>query len=228
MPRTQLEKAWLGAGLIVAVVVAVIGYFFFIGPQRSTTSDVDGQASAAQSQNDTLQVRINSLDAQNRKLSTYRAALKQAQLALPTTSDLPNFLRTLQSLGNATLVDVTTLAVGTPTLVGANAASSSSTTSAPDPTTSVSNNPATGTPSGPQVFALPITAQVSGSIKALTNFLGQLQSVQPRAVLVDSITVGGAAAGASASASTLDVTLRAFVAPGSTVETQQLAQAASK
>lgn len=228
MPKTQVEKAWLGIGLLVAVVVAVVGYFFFVGPQRSTTSDVDGQVSAAQSQNDTLQVRINSLDAQNRKLSTYRAALKQAQLALPATSDLPNFLRTLQSLGNATLANVTTLAVGDPTVVGANATpSSASTSSTPNPTTTVSTTPTT-TPSGPQIFALPITAQVSGTIKQLTAFLGQLQSVQPRAVLVSSITLGGAASGASTTTSTLNLTLQAFVAPGSMAETQQLAQAAGK
>jgi Tfp pilus assembly protein PilO len=222
MPKTQSEKAWLGVGLLVALVVAVIGYFFFIGPQRSTTSDVEGQVSSAQSQNDSLQVRINSLDAQNRKLSTYRAALKRAQLALPTTSDLPNFLRTLQSIGNATLVDVTTLAVGDPTLVGGDGTAGSSST----PTTPASNAPTT--PSGPQIFALPITAQITGSLKALTNFLGQLQSVQPRAVLVNSITLGGDAAGASSSTPTLDVALQAFVAPGSAVETQQLAQAAGK
>jgi hypothetical protein len=224
MPRTQPEKVWLGAGLVVAVIVAVIGYFFFISPQRSTTSDVDGQASAAQLQNDTLQVRINSLDAQNRKLSTYRAALKRAQLALPTTSDLPNFLRTLQSIGNATLVDVTTLAVGDPTVVGGSGTTPGSTpTSAP--TTAPSAAPTT--PSGPQIFALPITAQVSGSISALTNFLGQLQSVQPRAVLVSSITLGGDG-GASSATPTLDLAMQAFVAPGSSVESQQLAQAAGK
>src|SRR4051812_42163276 len=83
MPKTQLEKVWFGGGLLVAVVVTVIGYFFFISPQRSTTSEVDGQIGSAQSQNDTLQIRINSLDAENRKLSTYRAALKEARLALP-------------------------------------------------------------------------------------------------------------------------------------------------
>lgn len=227
MPKTQSEKAWLVVGLLVALVVALIGYFFFIGPQRSTTSEVEGQVGSAQSQNDTLQVRISSLDAQNRKLSSYRAALKQAQLALPTTSDLPNFLRTLQSLGNATLVNVTTLAVGDPTLVTATDPSASSSTSpAPDQTTAPSTTPTT--PSGPQIFALPITAQVSGTIRALTSFLGQLQSVQPRAVLVNSIALGGEATNASTSTSTLDLSLQAFVAPGSAVEAQQLAQAAGK
>jgi type IV pilus assembly protein PilO len=225
MPKTQLEKAWFGGGLLVAVVVAVIGYFFFIGPQRSTTSDVDGQIGSAQSQNDTLQVRINSLDAQNRKLSTYRAALKQARLALPATSDLPNFLRTLQSLGNATLADVTTLSVGDPVVATGNTPTSTSTT-APDAAATTTTAPTT--PTGPQIFALPITAQVSGTIKQLTNFLGQLQSVQPRAVLVSSITLGGTTTGTTGSTSTLDIALEAFVAPGSAVETEQLAQAASK
>lgn len=224
-PQNSTEKAWLGAGVLVAVVIAAIGYFFFIGPQRSTTSDVTGQVDSAQSQNDTLQIRINALDAQNRKLSTYRAALRQAQLALPATSDLPDFLRTLESLGNATLADVTTLSVGDPTVVTATATTPSSASSSPTPTSTPSP---TAAPTGPQTFALPITAQVSGTIKQLSDFLGQLQSVQPRAVLVSSITLGGAATAAKTKTSTLDLSMEAFVAPENLAETQQLAQAASK
>jgi type IV pilus assembly protein PilO len=235
MPKSPQEKAWLGAAVLVAIVVAAIGYFFFISPERSSTSDVNGQVSAARAQNDTLQARISSLDAQNRKLSTYKAALEAAQLALPATSDLPNFLRSLQSLGDATLANVTALSVGDPTLVGGNPATSSSSSS-----TSSDNAAATSTgttaptpapvPTGPQIFELPITAQVSGTIKQLTDFLGQLQSVQPRAVLVSSVTLGGSApvGGPTSSTTTLDLSLQAFVAPGSAAETAQLAQTSSK
>lgn len=227
LPRTQSEKAWLGVGVVIAVVIAAIGYFFFIGPQRSDTSDVTDQVNSAQSQNDTLQVRINALDAQNRKLSTYRAALKQAQLALPGTSDLPNFLRSLQSLGNATLADVTTLSVGDPDVITTSAPTSATSTSpAPAPTTTAPA--ASQAPSGPQIYSLPITAKVTGTVKQLTDFLGQLQSVQPRAVLVSSIALARGAGGAKDTTSTLDLSMEAFVAPGSLVETQQLAQAASK
>lgn len=213
MPKTQLEKLWLGAGAMVALVMLLIGYFFFIGPQRSDTDDVNAQTDTANMQNSSLQLRINTLSAQNKDLAKYQSAVKQAQLALPTTSGLPDFLRTLQSIGGATLVDISSKTFGTPTDV-----------------TSVSGAagaPAAAATGGLRVYALPISIQVSGSVEALNQFLTQLQSVQPRAVLISQISQTSGAAGASSTGSTaLTLTMQAFVAPTGAVESAQLAQAA--
>jgi Tfp pilus assembly protein PilO len=78
------------------------------------------------------------------------------------------------------------------------------------------------------VYALPITIAISGSFTQLDGFLSQLQSVQPRAVLITQLTQGSATSGTGgkAAATTLSLTMQAFVAPSSAAESAQLAAAA--
>lgn len=223
MPRSQLEKAWLlGAGL-VAVLMLVIGYFFFVGPQRDKTDEINAQVASAQTQNAVLQSRIAALQRQAQDLPRYQAQLEQAHLALPSTSGLPDFLRTLQAIGSQTLAKVTTLTVGAPADVTSLAVAS------PAATATASAAPS-GAPAGPNVggvhvYALPISASVSGTVAQLSAFLTQLQSVQPRAVLISQLQLGAGQAAKGSAGTTLALTMQAFVAPSSAVENAQLSAA---
>jgi Tfp pilus assembly protein PilO len=232
MPRSSQERLWLLGGGVCAFVMVLIGYFFLISPQRDSTSTVNSQVAAARDQTSLLQNRINALAKQNQDLSRYTADLAQAQLALPSTSGLPDFLRTLQSIGNASLADVTSLTVGPPTdvtsVAGGTPPVAASETGTAGPATHA-------VPAGPRVYALSITAQVSGSTTQLGEFLDQLQSVQPRAVLIGQITIGsgspGATSGSRVSANrvtTMQLTMQAFVAPASDAELARLSQAAPR
>lgn len=240
MPRSQLEKLWLAGGGLVGFVLILIGYFFFISPQRDQTSSTDALAAAARSQNAQLQSKIDALQRQSADLPKYQAELAQAELALPSTSGLPDFLRTLQAIGNATLANVTTLSVLAPSdvtsLAGAaptsapSAASNASAGSDSAPTVSHALGSTVG---GVHVYALPITADVSGTPAQLAAFLTQLQAVQPRAVLISQIDLKAASDNAAAKKSsrttaTLSLTMQAFVAPTSSAEAAQLAAAAHK
>ena len=219
MPKTQVERLWLLGGVLVAFFMVILGYLFFISPQRSQTSDINAQVSTTQQANSTLRARIDTLQQQSKSLATFQAQLTRAQLALPSTSGLPDFLRTLQSIGNATLANVSALTVGPPTdvtTVSGGAAPAPPGTPAP-------------APAGPRVYALPITATVSGTASQLDQFLTQLQSVQPRAVLISQLTEGSAAAtGHAGGTTTLQLTLQAFVAPSSAAEQAQLSAASGK
>ena len=232
MPRSSQERLWLLGGGVCAFVMVLIGYFFLISPQRDSTSTVNSQVAAARDQTSLLQNRIDALGRQNQDLSRYTADLAQAQLALPSTSGLPDFLRTLQSIGNASLADVTSLTVGPPTdvtsVAGGTPPVAASETGTAGPATHAA-------PVGPRVYALSITAQVSGSTTQLGEFLDQLQSVQPRAVLIGQITIGsgspGATSGSRVSANrvtTMQLTMQAFVAPASDAELARLSQAAPR
>jgi type IV pilus assembly protein PilO len=235
MLRSSQERLWLLGGGVCAFVMVLIGYFFLISPQRDSTSSVNAQVAAARDQTSLLQNRIDALGRQNQDLSRYTADLAQAQLALPSTSGLPDFLRTLQSIGNASLADVTSLTVGPPTDV-TSVAGGTPPVAATAPSQTATAGPAThAVPAGPRVYALSITAQVSGSTTQLGEFLDQLQSVQPRAVLIGQITIGsgspGATSGSSVSANrvtTMQLTMQAFVAPASDAELAQLSQAAPR
>ena len=225
MPQTRLERLWLLGGAFVAAFIVLLGYLFFISPQRSKTSDVNGQRTAAEQTNTALQARIKSLEQETKNLATYQAQVTRAQLALPSTSGLPDFLRTLQSIGNATLANVSALTVGPPTDVtlatsGAPAAAASGT-----PAKSAGGTQAAA--SGPHVFALPLTASVSGTSAQLDQFLTQLQTVQPRAVLISQLTENAGATTGKAGG-TLELTMQAFVAPTSAAEQAQLSAATGK
>ncbi|MDT4918685.1 MAG: hypothetical protein QOH89_3385 [Pseudonocardiales bacterium] len=227
VPRSQIERLWLVAGGLIAFVMLLIGYFFFVSPQRSNTADVVGRAATVQQQNIVLQARLDALREQNQNLGKYQAELQALQQALPSTSGISDFLRTLQSLGNATLTDVTALTVGQPIAVTPVVAA--------QPTASAGATPETAPAVivAPSAYALPINATVSGSAAALSKFLDQLQAVQPRAVLISQLGLsGGAAAESGATASsgafTLSLTMQAFVVPTTPDEGAALSASAGK
>jgi len=222
MPQTRLERQWLLGGVFVAVFVVLLGYLFFISPQRSQTSGVNAQRARAEQATASLQARISNLQQQTKNLATYQAQVTRAQLALPSTSGLPDFLRALQSIGNATLANVSALTVGPPTDV---------TLVSGGPPAAASAKPGSSAPaaaSGPRVYALPITASVSGTTARLDQFLMQLQSVQPRAVLISQLTEGSGNASGQSAGTTLQLTMQAFVAPANAAEQAQLAAASGK
>lgn len=240
MPATQRERLWLLAGAVAGVLVVVIGWFFFVNPQNSQTSDVDAQVSGARARNDLLDQRISVLAAQNKNLATYQQKLATAKLALPDSSGLPDFLRSLQALGNATMANVTSLSVGVPSdLSTAPLPGMAPLGPVPAPATgsssaggSAAGTAGTGAAPGPgpaAVYALPISAQVSGTRQQLTQFLTQLQSVQPRAVLISAIgfgTAGGPSAKGGSGTTTMSLTMDAFVAPADAAEAAALSAAA--
>ncbi len=230
MPKKQIERFWLLGVALVAFVLILIGYTMFVSPQNAKTSTARSQVSTAEASNQRLQARIDGLRAESKNLAKYQADLVSAQLALPSTSGLPDFLRTLQSIGNATLSTMSALSVGTPTDVTpiAGAAAQSSTSSSGSSATA-------STVGGVRVYELPINATVNGSTSALEAFLTQLQTVQPRAVLISSLTeaAGTVASGAGAGSSnpnqtSLTLTMQAFVAPSSAAEKASLSTASGK
>lgn len=211
MGTTSRERLWQVGGAIIGLLLVLVAYFLFIGPQNDQTNSKTAEVNAARSRNDALQARIDRLRTQNADLASYEQQLKQARLALPDTSGLPDFLRTLQSLGNATQADVTSLSVGAPTDVTVLAGGGSA-----------GARPTLGSA---RVYGLPITAQVSGTRGHLNEFLKQLQSVQPRAVLISQITEGTSGPNAKGQF-TLQLTMQAFVAPSSSTEQAALQAAA--
>jgi cell division protein FtsB len=215
--RSQKERLWLIAGGLIAFVMCLIGYFFFISPQRTNTSDVNSQVSDANQKNAVLQARINSLKEQSKNLPKYQAQLAEARRALPSESGIPDFLRTLQSLGSATLTDVTALTVGQPAPVMAAPAQPTSTASPAGTATAAPTSTATPNAiTAPAVYTMSISATVTGSPTALDKFLDQLQNVQPRAVLITNIAENSGSASGSihnVGQTTLTLTMQAFVAP---------------
>ena len=218
VPRSSVERLWLIGGGTVALLLTVIAYFFFISPQRSETDSVRSEVSDAGARNALLQQKLNQLRQQNQDLSRYQAEEQAARKALPSSTDVSDFIRSLQSLGGSTGTNVISVTVGNPVPFTASpvggAAAPSASASSPAASASPSAAPRT---SG--VYGMAISAQVTGSAANLTRFIDQLQNVQPRAVLVTSITettgtttTTGSTAAPGSGVTTLAIGMTAFVA----------------
>lgn len=180
------ERLWLPVAVVAAAVLGLAGWLLLVSPVRSDTAALTDQTATVTQQVDMLRTEISTLQAQQAQLPRYRADLQAAQAALPTSAALPDFLRSLQALGTAT---------GT-TVSGLNAT---------EPTATTGGAPVAGVGA---VYRIPITLTVKGDYAALTAFVAGLQQVQPRAVLVDSVTEAAADSGL-----TLTLSMTAFVAP---------------
>jgi len=231
VPRSSVERLWLIGGGLVTVLITAIGFLLVISPQRAATDRVHGKLAGVQHRNGTLEQRLAQLRQQNQNLASFERQLAAAREALPTTSNVSDFLRSLQALGGQTQTEVTSLGVSapspvpTPTATGAPAVGGAAAPAAGAPAAGAPTagapaaGPALGVPaqSLAGLYALTTTAQLSGSPEKLTRFLDQLQNVQPRAVLItqvqESTGASGTVAGAAQGSTTLQLTLEAFIAP---------------
>lgn len=188
MGARNAARIWVIAGAAAIVLLTVASWFLLIGPKFAEAGDVRTQVDDTQTQLITLRKKIAGLEDQKARLSTFKAALEVNQRALPADSGMPDFLRQLQTAGSATGVKVSGVSVAPP----AQAAG------------------LTG------VWQLPITLTAEGDPDNLGQFLDQLQTVAPRAVLVQTanLTQGGASGASGTSGkSSLSLSLLAYVAP---------------
>lgn len=157
--RGHADRIWTIGGALGAVALLAIAWFLFIEPRNSEGASLREQTRTAEDKLPPLAARLTELRKQNAELTSYQARVELDRKALPTTSALPDFLRGLQTAGEATGASVSDIGVG--------------------PSTTV-------TAAGKQIAALPISLTASGGVANLNRFLDHLQQVQPRAVLLKS------------------------------------------
>ncbi len=211
MMNMSRDRMWMVGCGVVSLLVVAFGYLMFISPQHHTAADLRSQADDQLSSVSLKRTHLDTLAKQNQKLPVFQAQLAADQAALPTTADIPNFLRTLQSIGSASSVSITAITISTPAGIQAvtpapTAAAADSATSTTTTTTPV--HPAAGTGGAYQIA---MTISATGSVAQLEVFLTALQSQQPRAVLVSSVALTTG----STSGYSLAVSFNAFMAPSS-------------
>ena len=192
MSARRVDQIWLFGGLSLILIFITSGWLMLIKPANDEAASQREQAATFSAQVSSVQSKFAAQRKEAEKLDTYMATLATYQAALPKSSndnDIPTFLRDLQALGTELDVDVS----------GYSAAE-------PETSTSV-----------PTVKELPITLNASGKVANLSNFLKQLQNVQPRAVLIESATLSN-----SGDKSTVSLSLSAFITASETVDLAEL------
>jgi type IV pilus assembly protein PilO len=188
MGTRHADRLWIFGGVAVVLVLALISWFFVISPKYADAATVRTEAADNELKIVQLRKRIAELERDKAKLPEFKRTLERNRNALPADSGVPDFLRQVQTSGDALDVTVGGINVSAPLLV-------------------------TGFTT---VYSLPMTLTAEGSAENLGSFLRQLQETQPRAVLIDSANVTAQDTGDGADQDAGDVTvslsLKAFVA----------------
>ncbi|GAA1794551.1 type 4a pilus biogenesis protein PilO [Planosporangium flavigriseum] len=169
MGTRSVNRLWVLGGVLGAVALLAVSWFFLIRPQYDRADGLRNETATAQTRTIVLQRRLSELRQQNGNLPQYRAQLEANRKALPAESDLPDFLRDVQSAGDRTGVSVKVLTVGAATQV---------------------------TAGGAKVYSLPVSVTATGTVDNVGRFLAQFQERQPRAVLIENTGLTTSSAGA--------------------------------
>ncbi|MFC7531337.1 type 4a pilus biogenesis protein PilO [Actinoplanes sp. GCM10030250] len=181
MNARRIDQIWLFGGLALVVLLVVAGWFLLISPKYVDEAKAQVNTEETAAQLSKARSSFAGLKAETKKLNEYQNQLKEYQAALPIsskTNGIPAFLKQLQTLGTKMNVEVS----------------------------GYSASVAVKIESVNTVTELPITLNVDGDVEDITRFVKQLQSTQPRAVMINSATLGSDDNG-----TTLSLTLNAYV-----------------
>ncbi|GAA1602924.1 type 4a pilus biogenesis protein PilO [Actinoplanes couchii] len=181
MTTRRIDQLWLFGGLTLAILLVVGGYFLLIGPQYTARDTVQNDTADTVLQLSKEQKKLGELKDQLKNVAEYKETLATAQKALPygeTTNQIPEFLKELQALGVKYDVNVSGYGASAPQELK----------------------------DTPTVSELPITLNIEGDVDKITSFVKQLQTEQPRSVLIKSANYG-----ASTGQWTLSLSLTAFI-----------------
>jgi hypothetical protein len=237
MKKSQDRRFWILGGAVAAVLIVVVGWFMFIGPELASTRSLHDQAATTRQQNTLLQQKVKSLRLKSSKLAVYTSALKSALSALPSDSGLPAFTRQLAAqakdrgvaLNSVVVGEITAMAPAAPAPAAVPAAVPAPADGAATPTTTTTAPaviPATTSAAG-SLFSVAVTVQSDGTLVHQLAFLNDIRTAGSRRALITGcqLTVGTGAKKVSldeAAAFTTQLTI--FSAPQTPEQTVQLAR----
>lgn len=155
------DRIWLVGGLLTIVALVAASWFLVISPKFAQADGVRADTETAELQLVQLRRDLANLARQEEQRAGFEASLRSRRIALPTSYNIPSFLRQLQDSGAAVRVKISGFSVASPTK-----------------SAKVAN-----------VVELPINLTAEGSAADLSRFVSRLQNVQTRAVLVTSVSL---------------------------------------
>ncbi|WP_203930000.1 type 4a pilus biogenesis protein PilO [Virgisporangium ochraceum] len=166
-----------------AVALSALAWFLLIGPQRDATVGVEDETVAAEGQVVVEQRKLARLNTEFADSQRFAAELAANRQALPLVAATGDLLRELQNAGEAAGVTVPSLSAGSPVELKENAG----------------------------VASVTITIAAVGQMQKLQRFLDQIQRIQPRAMLVYTVTFAPNDSGGSLTGATSQLTVSAQI-----------------
>ncbi|GAC1425345.1 MAG: hypothetical protein NVSMB57_16860 [Actinomycetota bacterium] len=154
---------------VASVLVIILFYAFLLSPVSASINQAKKDLDAAKSQELALKTRLSQLRQAERSATDIDARLQKFGLLLPSSPDLPTFIRQLQAAANESSIDLASFAPSPPAPVAAGPGS--------DP--ALANK---------GVFSINCALSVSGGFFRIKSFLQRLESLQ-RVVQVSNVTL---------------------------------------
>jgi Tfp pilus assembly protein PilO len=183
-------STWIAATAVLCLAVLLGAYFLLISPTLANASETRERAQAQQDQNATAQVKIAALKKQFENIDGLKADLATLQKQIPTSSDLAEYRRQLDTIAKARGVTVMSVSFSVP-------AATTTEEPAPAPTTDAAASatdaeaPVVKAAPASTTYAVPMSLDVIGSYEATLAFLQDIQTGTSRLVLVEQITGTG-------------------------------------
>lgn len=189
MTARRIDQIWLYGGLALIVLLIAGSWFMLISPTYAEEAKAIGATEDTTIQLTKAKNSFSALKEETAKLDEYTDQLAGYQAALPVaskTNGIPAFLKQLQTMGTKLNIDV-----------------SGYSASAEEASEEVS-----------VVTTLPIALNIEGDVEQVSKFVRQLQTVQPRAVLINTGNLSVSSEGQAA----LSLSLNAYVTSTETEE----------
>lgn len=171
-------SVWAGGAAVVIIAIFAAAYFLLIGPVLDSTAETDDQRTQVEAQNQALRTQNTTLRAQFEHIDTLRAQLAVLHVQVPDAVEWDTFTTLVGDLANANGAVVTSLTGAAATPLAGMA------TATPDDATAGAAATATG-------MAIPVTLAFQGSPDAVLGTIENLQGVDQRLFLVQTVEVKG-------------------------------------
>lgn len=188
-------SAWVGGAALAAVVIGAGAWFGVVAPTLDDAAQERVAAADQRDRNDLLAIQLKQLEADFANLDIYKEELAELRTKVPTTGDLAELTRQLQTMATASGVTLTVEAPGTPAafVLPQSAAEPEPTvtddagSTEPDASPDEAPAPAPGPKTIDGLYTIPLSVTTVGTYPQTVAFLDALQQLMPRLYVVSSL-----------------------------------------
>lgn len=190
--QASKARAWIVGTVIVAIMILVAAWFLLISPVLASAGETSDLATAQDEQNALERTRITALKADFDKLDIHKQELASLRQGIPAQLDHSQFQRDIATIAlahNVTVMSLTTsssveVTFDLPAPDAPAAAESDETATEGADAATPAAEPA---PLVSGMYEVPITIELIGTYENVLSFVTELQTVNPRLILVTSI-----------------------------------------